>query len=53
MSISVALKLYVEGVVDVIEVPDPPIAHRHNNPLALVKPTDCIHLLLGQTVESQ
>merc|ERR1719362_2078407 len=41
-------ELNVEGIVDVIEVSDPSIAHGHHNPLALVKSADSVHFLLGQ-----
>ena len=41
----------VERVVEVIQISDSPIAHGNDNSFVLVKSTDGVHVVAGQTNE--
>ena len=44
-------ELNVERVVEVIQISDSPIAHGNDNSFVLIKPTDGLHVVAGQTNE--
>ena len=42
----------VERVVEVIQISDSPIAHGNDNSFVLIKSTDGVHVVTGQTNET-